>query len=666
MSQPTIRCRTGAQQRATFVGLRLVTLILSFARVIGSKIRCLIPAVFWRTTIGLVVCLLPLGLLFDLRSTFYVDWFNHLWTIDYYGEYFRQHHLLPDVLITNTVVGVPVPLFYSGKFYGLIGVISSVAGSAVAFRLVALLALLIQFWHVERAIRSVSGGYLLPFAIATMVTWGIYSLTNLYNRSALTEFVAVAFLTAAVSCVFVLVVRLASGQQSYYDAVSAGLFYSVAAVTHPLTALFGAVFIGVTTVVAMVTIRRIWFLEVGFFSTLLIGVVLGPWLYVCSRFLGSVPISDPKINRTWFRADFFFPESIDNFLSRVSPVPINWRAIDPMSVETPYLDAQISVPLVVAAIALTWFWRNSRRVKDRKYELPLLAILGSSFALFWLFLFVSIQPAISGVFGGFFDILQFPYRLTTYINLAAFAVVLALAGLTDWEQLTTRKLAYLKMVALFACVALSLCGLSLKLIHADAIRSVDPLANRRDLTKKTGLPQPQDSPTQWQPGILGPARGVSELPATYYGHFSYSVVDGLAATRPAGFEANQSAKFLSTEPTGIGNVHPIEIDLTKPTLVTTNVQPFPWNVLFVDGVKVQRRNIIAMSVAGYPRWMGASLQAVPVSAGRHVLEYRFIPDKAWSILNAVSWVVLIGWVIIWLVIAASPKRLTRGSRAVTP
>jgi hypothetical protein len=641
--------------------------MLSHVRTIGHNLRSAVPAALWRTIVRLLVCILPLGLLFDLRSTFYLDWFNHLWTIDYYGEYFRQHHALPDVLITNTVVGVPVPLFYSAKFYGLAGVIGSLLGSAIAFRLVALFVLLIQFWHVERAVRCVGGGNRLPFAIATIVTWGIYSLTNLYNRSALTEFVAFAFLTAAVSCLLVLVVRLASGERSYYDAVSVGLFYTAAAVTHPQTALFGSIFIALTSLGAAITLRRVWLLGVAFFNALLIGAVLAPWLSVCYRFSGSLPVGDPAINRAWFQAKFFFPESIDNSLSRLSPIPVDWRVIhEGMSIDTPYLDAQISVPLALLAPALTWFWRNSGRGTTREYKFLLLTILSLSFALFWLFLFVSIQPGISGFFGGFFDILQFPYRLTAYINLAAFTAVFALAGLIDWERLATGKFAFPKTAVVITCVTLSLCALSLKLIHADAVRSADPLRNSRDLTQKFGLPLPADSPADWQPAILGPARGVADLPSTYYGHFFYSVLDELATSRPAGFEANKSVRFLSDESSRFGKVYPVEIDLAIPTLVTTNVQPFPWNVLFVDGMAVQRRDIIAMSIAGYPRWMGASLEAVPLLAGRHVLEYRFIPDKTWSVLNAVSWCVLFGWVFIWLVVAVSPKRLTRGSHAVTP
>jgi hypothetical protein len=46
-------------------------------------------------TISVLVCGLPLLLLLDPRSVFDFDWFNHLWMMEYFGEYIRQHGVLP-------------------------------------------------------------------------------------------------------------------------------------------------------------------------------------------------------------------------------------------------------------------------------------------------------------------------------------------------------------------------------------------------------------------------------------------------------------------------------------------------------------------------------------------------------------------------------------------
>ena len=191
--------------------------------------RAVLPAILVEKITALLPCLLALSLLIDSRSTFYVDWFNHLWIIEYFGEYIKHHRSIPQTLLTTTLVGIPMLFFYAEKFYAFAGFISVFVGSAIAFRLIALIVLLIQFWHVERAVRVTTPLKGLSLVVATIVTWGIYPLTNLYNRSALTEFVAVALLTASAACLFVLVFQLQNGCKSYYDAVAFGLFYVAAA-----------------------------------------------------------------------------------------------------------------------------------------------------------------------------------------------------------------------------------------------------------------------------------------------------------------------------------------------------------------------------------------------------------------------------------------------------
>lgn len=63
----------------------------------------------------------------------------------------------------------------------------------MAFRVIAFCSLLIQVWDVERAARYAYGKITVSITVATAVTWAIYPLTNLYNRNALNEFIAVLF-----------------------------------------------------------------------------------------------------------------------------------------------------------------------------------------------------------------------------------------------------------------------------------------------------------------------------------------------------------------------------------------------------------------------------------------------------------------------------------------
>ena len=186
---------------------------------------------------------------------------------------------------------------------------------------------LIQFWQVERAVFSASQNKSVSFAVATLISWAIYPLTNLYNRSAVTEFIAVAFLNAAVASLFVLVLRLSSSKKSYYDAVAFGFLYAVSALSHPLTALFGGVFLILVGLAAWFALRNRWLALVGFFNLAMIALILSPWCYVLHRFGRSLPIARKSLSKMIFRKIGFFPDSIDNLWSRLSPVPVDSRSL---------------------------------------------------------------------------------------------------------------------------------------------------------------------------------------------------------------------------------------------------------------------------------------------------------------------------------------------------
>ena len=285
----------------------------SFRHIVRGVWNSVMRARIWREEIvSIFVCLLPLVLLINLRNTYYVDWFNHLWLIEYFGQHILRHGSVPQTLVTNQLIGVATPIFYGGKFYAACGLLSSFLGSAIAFRAVASFAVLIQFWHVKRAVYSASQNKSVSFTVATLVSWAIYPLTNLYNRSALTEFIAVTFLNAAVASLFVLVLRSSNGKKSYYDAVAFGFLYVTSALTHPLTALFGGVFLVLVGLAAWFALRNRWLALVGFFNLAMIALILSPWCYVVHRFGPSLPIASKNLNKGIFRKTGFFPDSIDN------------------------------------------------------------------------------------------------------------------------------------------------------------------------------------------------------------------------------------------------------------------------------------------------------------------------------------------------------------------
>jgi hypothetical protein len=596
-----------------------------------------------QTFVALAVCVCPLLPLFDISKGFAPDWFNHLWMMEYFGEYLKTHGAPPGVFVTDAMVGVPLPLFYAGKFYTLAGLLCACLGSALAFRLIALLVMLLQYCHVMRATRIAGGGWLVATSIAALVTWAIYPLTNLYNRGALTEFVAVCFLTASASSLFALATRIARGRRSYYDAVAFGLFYVMAAVTHPLTAEFGAVFLLIIGGFSFLAQRSLWLLGVGGVNAVASSLVLAPWIYLLHRFSGFLSLTDPALTSELFRARCFFPQSIDNIWSRLCPLPLDLDALKSgLAVSTPYLDAQILIPLLLLLLLLVLLGLKS---SDRKFFHPWnQGLFFSALSVSTLFLIVSIDPPISAAFGGIFDVLQFPYRLVSYVNLGILLAVLATISMMSRKVvLTSRRPPTLSVCTI--CLTVSLCALLLKLIHAEAFVSTP------DSTRENA----------WQPGVLGPGPHLTSLPESFYAAKAYSVTAGAKEVPPQFAE-----KMISFVPSPrLGSVEPVRLDLSGPTMIVTNVQPFPWNGILIDGVRRSSTNLfftadLVVGGNGFPgryspettplkRSVPSSI-AVLAPMGKHVLTYRFLPDRKWKILEILSWVTLVAWISVWLLI----------------
>lgn len=222
---------------------------------------------------------------------------------------------------------MPLTIFYGNKFYAMTGAISAVLGAAVTVRLLASVVLLLQFWQVHRAMIFLGAEQLVAVSTAIFSTWAIYPLTNLYNRSALTEFFAVALLTCSVASLLCVIAGRKADRPSW---VMSGFLFAAAAVTHPITAAFGALSLAVIGGVAIALAdraHRFRLAAFGVVNVLLVGLVLAPWLFVLWAFRGRLPIADPATNALYFRDKGFFPDSLDNLWSRLSPMPLDLRSI---------------------------------------------------------------------------------------------------------------------------------------------------------------------------------------------------------------------------------------------------------------------------------------------------------------------------------------------------
>ncbi len=401
---------------------------------------------------GIFASLSACALLFNLRNVFYCDWNNHLWMMEYFGESIKRNMAVPGAINTNQLVGVRLILFYGHKFYALSGIISAVLGSAVTVRVLAFMALLLQFCHVYRAVTRSGGNRGVGLCLATIVTWAIYPLTNLYNRSALTEFFAVALLTCSLAS-FLCVITGSRRSIPSYDAVAMGLFYVAAAVTHPLTGYFGGLFLfilGATAFLFSDKAKKPALLSYLSITALLSFVVLSPWIHLLHKFHHMLPITS-RGPIEGFQNRLLH---IDSPWVRLAPFPLDFRSIKAGTeymnnlyyYSTPYLDAQVTFPLLILIGALIYISRVEKGAfypgaRERAIAWVSAAALVVAFA-------VSVYPRISGYVGDLFDILQFPYRLITYVNMSALCIAMILAGRTRITAPRSRQIVNLCLACL--------------------------------------------------------------------------------------------------------------------------------------------------------------------------------------------------------------------------
>ena len=317
---------------------------------------------------------------------------------------------------------------------------------------------------------------------------------------------------------------------------------------------------------------------------------------------------------------------------------------------TPYLDAQIMFPLILLLIGLTWVSFKTNRVPPLRSALLAIVILCFSIFACAVFLAVSVDPNLSETFGGIFNVLQFPYRLTTYINLALLTCVFALAGLLRDNLKLVKPDDLTNRAVLGTCMLISFCALESKLVHASAIRSVEPISKIHWVSRALG-PQWTNGPGgPWYPGMPNQEPELIKLPVLFYGYSGYTVTEGFATKPISGESEELPVFFLPNDSTHFGRLHRIDVDLIKPTLVITNVQVFPWNRLVVDGVEQELSKSCHDAFKGFPEWNSAGCGNDSIAGGKHVLEYRFSPDLAWRILDRISWIVLVSWVSLWVAV----------------
>jgi hypothetical protein len=570
----------------------------------------------------LLIPLIPLVPLLRLDNSFYGDWRNHVWLIGYYGEYFRRHGSFPIVLNTNHMIGMPFPLFYGFLFYPIAGLVSAVLGGNLTLRLVVLCAMLLQCFQIRKTAVAAGLSPLVAGSLVFLSATAIYPMTNLYNRAAITEFIGASLLVSAFCCV--LRILLEPNRSPWSNGLQAGLWFTLAAGTHPITSMLGGAYL-------------FWWAAFIFFRShrkrrpalarmfaclaVLGALALSPWLYALREYQSRLEIS-----RLAALSQMSFLEGIDDFTSRFASYPYDGRSlISGTVVVTPFLDAQINFPLFLLTAFLSVHVIRTRREYDSSNRPVLLwaaitvaAFVALGIASVWAGLW-SHLPFITGI-------IQFSYRLVTYLDLLLLAAALLLLWIL---RMSGTGIEGPLKTCLAVCCALALQNALIKYTRAWGIQEYKVV-----------------------PGTeLHADRGqLVDLPIFFYGVTNYSVVDVYGGDLSSdAVRAGYTAALTVDAGPDFGRVPEGHIDFQEPVYAITNILPFPWNHVLVNGREVP-----------FSEMKLARSLAIPMKAGASTVQYRLAPAPLWLALRRLSFATVLIWAMGVLVIVGrnTPRRLS--------
>ncbi len=578
----------------------------------------------WQIVVGILCILFPLFPLASLHSGFYVDWYNHVWLMGYYGQYFSVHHNMPSVLNTYEVSLLAYPLFYGYLFHALGGLISIFTGANLAVRLLFLFLWALKFGLVYQITKKLSEDKTMGIVLGCLVCWEIYPLTNLYNRSALTE----AFAAGLVTCIFcsaLLMIFESKLQLKIFYVLLTGLMIALST-EHPITLLSSVPFLGIMILAIVVPWIRSHKSDWLFFFTSFVAMiffvllVLSPWLYTTLSFMDQLHISNS--NSPTFH---FFAEDIDNIFTRFAPFPLDSRSLtNGTSLNTPFLDAQMNVPLLLFLIAFGWKSRanQSSMSATKQYNRIGRVLFWAALALFGLATVMSLSDYVYRQIP-FLKIIQFPFRIITYQNIAVLAIVFSLLMLQ--RHFESRDM---RLIVITLCLTLAGTGVLVKISHAMPIRDSKILAQFAD-QEQSFFGSIADRNYELNPSDKSAFLSLPHTmlrPSVAAFTMVFNQNTRIGASHPfLAFSVDKGDNF--------GVPLAKEVNLPTVTWVKTNVSSAPWVEMLLDGQRFPD-----LDVSGRTGFI-----FIKVPPGKHTIEARFSPPMIFTWLIRIRSIALILW-----------------------
>ncbi|MGI2035361.1 hypothetical protein ACRQ1B_23530 [Rhizobium panacihumi] len=308
-------------------------------------------------------------------ASFAIDWTNHVWIIGYYTQYLAQNGWFPNTMDIIQNFGEPMPIFYGVFFYPIMSLIALLTGAEYAVRFTAaalfILPAVAYCLFFARLTQNLTAAVLLSL----LVNASVYQLTNIYTRSAITEFFACQFLLLAIP--FIAYGCISRTKLGVSALVFGFCLATLSLGSHPITfytfTLFSIPLLVVLFPALAKVIDRKQILYAGALTAIVITVLL-PWVVATLKYKDDLTINTIMKSSGIL---IYFPYSIDSFRGRLGLFYTDPRVIAQglQNVSTPFLDAPFPIVSAIAACYLAYKLHVSRKKYAIYYITALLIIL---------------------------------------------------------------------------------------------------------------------------------------------------------------------------------------------------------------------------------------------------------------------------------------------------